>query len=240
MTISGYSNAFVDLMLGWLKGLANWVLRLFNLAGSASGSPLVWLADNWLKLLIFFLVLGIVLDRLIWLIRWRPYWVWFRKERVIVNDDRFFINADIDRADDWEGDLASNWDEHDYVVASTVVKRQESRKPASKSSGKNRRNASGSDGQGSRRRTEGTKVRRHTSDSGRTADRKPGANGSEKGTRNREERVNKPEIFATQLKKRDVSDSYEDEVFNVSNLPVFDEFNSEAQDARKSRRKRRK
>ena len=113
MTISGYSNAIVDLMLGWLKGIANWVLRLFNLAGSTSGSPLVWLADNWSKLLIFFLVLGLVLDRLIWLIRWRPYWVWFRKERVIVNDDRFFINADIDRADDLEGDLASNWDEHD-------------------------------------------------------------------------------------------------------------------------------
>ena len=118
MTISGYSNAFVDLMLGWLKGLANWVLRLFNLAGSASGSPLVWLSRNWSKLLVFFLVLGLVLDRLIWLIRWRPYWVWFRKERVIVNDDRFFNDADIDRADDWEGDLASNWDEHDYVVIS--------------------------------------------------------------------------------------------------------------------------
>ena len=34
MTISGYSNAIVDVMLGWLKGLANWVLRLFNLAGN--------------------------------------------------------------------------------------------------------------------------------------------------------------------------------------------------------------
>jgi hypothetical protein len=78
MTISGYSNAIVDLMLGWLKGLANWVLRLFNLAGGAAGSPLVWLADNWLKLLIFFLALGIILDRLVWLIRWRAYWVWVR------------------------------------------------------------------------------------------------------------------------------------------------------------------
>ena len=46
MTISGYSNAFVDLMLGWLKGLANWVLRLFNLAGSVGGSPLLWLSKN--------------------------------------------------------------------------------------------------------------------------------------------------------------------------------------------------
>ncbi len=241
MTISGYSNAIVDLMLGWLKGIANWVLRLFNLAGSASGSPLVWLADNWSKLLIFFLVLGLVLDRLIWLIRWRPYWVWFRKERVIVNDDRFFINADIDRADDWEGDLASNWDEHDYVVASTVVKRQEARKPANQPSGaKKRPTASKGRAPTSRRRPEGTKVKRHLSDSERAADKNSGAQSEKNGVKGQEERVHRPEnIFATQLKKRDVSDSYEDEVFNVSNLPVFDEFNRPEQAERKPRRRRR-
>ena len=240
MTISGYSNAIVDLMLGWLKGIANWVLRLFNLAGSASGSPLVWLADNWSKLLIFFLVLGLVLDRLIWLIRWRPYWVWFRKERVIVNDDRFFINADIDRADDLEGDLASNWDEHDYVVASTVVKRQEARRPANKPSGEKRRTTSRGSAHVARRRPEGTRVRRHVSDSERTKDEKPVAQSVENGVHGQEERVHGPEnIFATRLKKRDVSDSYEDEVFNVSNLPAFDEFNRPEQAERKPRRKRR-
>ena len=31
-------------------------------------------------------------------------------------------------------------------------------------------------------------------------------------------------FFNVDLRNRDVSDSYEDEVFNVSNLPVFDEF----------------
>ena len=125
MTITGYSNAIVDVMLGWLKGLANWVLRLFNLAGSARTSPLLWLSQNWLKLLIFFLIVGVGLDLIIWLIRWRPYWVWFRKERVIVNDDRFFESADMDKAADYEEALQDNWDEHDYVVASTVVRRQE-------------------------------------------------------------------------------------------------------------------
>ena len=240
MTISGYSNAIVDLMLGWLKGIANWVLRLFNLAGSASGSPLVWLADNWSKLLVFFLVLGLVLDRLIWLIRWRPYWVWFRKERVIVNDDRFFINADIDRADDWEGDLVSNWDEHDYVVASTVVKRQEVRKPANQPSGAKRCPASKGKASASRRRPEGTRVRRYVSDSDRTADKKLGAQSVKNGVQEHQERVHRPEnIFSTQLRKRDVSDSYEDEVFNVSNLPVFDEFNRPEQTERKARRRRR-
>lgn len=240
MTISGYSNAIVDLMLGWLKGLANWVLRLFNLAGSASGSPLVWLADNWSKLLFFFLVLGLVLDRLVWLIRWRPYWVWFRKERVIVNDDRFFINADIDRADDWEGDLASNWDEHDYVVASTVVKRQEARRSANQPSGTKRRPASKGKAPATRRRPEGTRVKRHVSESERATAEKPGAQSVRDGAQGQEARVHRPEnIFATQLKKRDVSDSYEDEVFNVSNLPVFDEFNRGEQAQRKPRRRRR-
>lgn len=240
MTISGYSNAIVDLMLGWLKGIANWVLRLFNLAGSASGSPLVWLADNWLKLLIFFLVLGVVLDRLVWLIRWRPYWVWFRKERVIVNDDRFFINADIDRADDWEGDLASNWDEHDYVVASTVVKREEARKPGGRADRSNRRQIpSGNRGQ-YRRRLEGTKVKRYTGSSEKTAARGDETRGKDNTSRGSEEHTRKPDnIFSGELKKQDVSDSYEDEVFNVSNLPVFDEFDGSKQARRKPRRTRR-
>ena len=234
MTISGYSNAIVDVMLGWLKGLANWVLRLFNLAGSASGSPLVWLSQNWLKLLIFFLTLGILLDLLIWLIRWRPYWVWFRKERVIVNDDRFFNDADIDRAGDWEGDLASNWDEHDYVVASTVVKRQEGRKPGGQMPGTKRKASADRNGATPRRRSEGTKVKRHTGDSARpSADRQTGkTTDSQKGDAHR------PEIFATELKKRDVTDRYEDEVFNVNNLPVFDEFNNR-QSHRKTRRRQR-
>jgi hypothetical protein len=234
MTISGYSNAIVDVMLGWLKGLANWVLRLFNLAGSASGSPLVWLSQNWLKLLIFFLTLGILLDLLIWLIRWRPYWVWFRKERVIVNDDRFFNDADIDRAGDWEGDLASNWDEHDYVVASTVVKRQGGRKPGGQTPGTKRKASADRSGATPRRRSEGTKVKRHTGDSARpAADRQTGkTTDSQKGDAHR------PEIFATELKKRDVTDRYEDEVFNVNNLPVFDEFNSR-QSHRKTRRRQR-
>ena len=30
MTQSGYSSALVNVMLGWLKALASWVLKLFN------------------------------------------------------------------------------------------------------------------------------------------------------------------------------------------------------------------
>lgn len=237
MTISGYSNAIVDVMLGWLKGLANWVLRLFNLAGSVSASPLLWLSRNWLKLLIFFLVLGVVLDRLVWLIRWRPYWVWFRKERVIVNDSRFFVGADMDKAPDWEGDLMGNWDEHDYVVASTVVNRRP--RGAKATPAKPARRSDARRGQAAVRRREGTKVERHVDRAGpKPATRDDRALHRRRGS----ETVSAPDdsIFSMSLKKTPASDSYEDEVFNVSNLPVFDEYGGNERKKPNRRQRQRK
>jgi hypothetical protein len=223
MTISGYSNAFVDVMLGWLKGLANWVLRLFNLAGRTGGSPLLWLSQNWLKLLIFFLVLGVVLDRLIWLIRWRPYWVWFRKERVIVNDEKFFASADMDRAPDWERHLNGNWDEHDYVVASTVVRRKKGEKPRGAVVKNGKRPEKTSERRDRRR---DARVEKHVErPSAKDAGRKATARAEGEKPRRTEATYEPDNIFASgRLNKPEVSDQYEDEVFNVSNLPVADEF----------------
>ena len=232
MTIRGTSNAIVDLMLGWLKGLANWVLRLFNLAGSTGGSPLLWLSQNWLKLLVFFLVLGVAVDLLVWLIRWRPYWVWFRKERVIVNDEKFFASADMDKAPDWERHLSGNWDEHDYVVASTVVRRQKGDKPRGAVVKDGKRPASRKTQPSNRRRS--AKVEKHVerkraaSAVKRQDEPMRAADRTERGdehTRNKARRDYQADnIFAGKLNKPEVSDQYEDEVFNVSNLPVADEF----------------
>lgn len=134
MTQTGYTNAIVNAMLGWLKGLASWVLRLFNLSGGFS--PLKFLADNWLQLLVFFLILGVVIDLLVWLIRWRPHWVWFRKKRVIINDKNFFAQEKyIDDSDDWDVPVRKesskpvrprrNWEDNDFVVPSNDRRRRE-------------------------------------------------------------------------------------------------------------------
>ena len=139
MTQTGYSNAIVNAMLGWLKGLAGWVLKLFNL--SSGFSPLEFLANNWLKLLVFFLILGVVVDLLVWLIRWRPHWVWFRKIRVIINDKNFFAQEKyIDDDGDWDmeprrrpqkdGRPAKprrNWEDSEFVVPSQERRRREER-----------------------------------------------------------------------------------------------------------------
>ena len=136
MTQTGYSNAIVNALLGWLKGFASWVLKLFNLSGGFS--PLEFLANNWLKLLIFFLILGVALDLLVWLIRWRPHWVWFRKKRVIINDKNFFAQEKyIDDEDDWDFEPRRkpadsrpvkprrNWEDSEFVVPSAQRRRRE-------------------------------------------------------------------------------------------------------------------
>ncbi|MBR0368332.1 MAG: hypothetical protein IJH86_08100, partial [Clostridia bacterium] len=137
MTISGYSSATVDTMLGWLKGFANWVLRLFHLAGSAGANPLLWLSRNWLFLLIVLMAVGVAGDILVWLVRWRPHWVWFHKERVIVNDENFFNDSDIrDQLDLVPDDLLEkNWQERDYVVASTLVRPQDGARASTRTPG---------------------------------------------------------------------------------------------------------
>ena len=39
---------------------------------------------HWLSMLLTLLIAGVVIDLLVWLIRWRPYWVWFRKKRIVI------------------------------------------------------------------------------------------------------------------------------------------------------------
>ena len=89
------STAVMNIMLSWLKGVASWILGLFDLAGSSGFSPLTWLSENWLPMLIVLLVAGVVIDLLVWLVRWRPHWIWFNKKRIVINDDDFFTGEDL-------------------------------------------------------------------------------------------------------------------------------------------------
>lgn len=84
------ADNLANVLLGWLKVVANWVLKLFNLAQQDGTSPLVTLARLWLPILAVILIAGTVTDLVIWLIRWRPYWIWTHKKRVIINDSHFF------------------------------------------------------------------------------------------------------------------------------------------------------
>ena len=191
MTQTGYTNAIVDAMLSWLKGLASWFLKLFNLSGGFS--PLKFLADNWKQLLIFFLIVGVVLDLLVWLIRWRPHWIWFRKKRIIINDKNFFSGKPSDsecarqrvKTSAYAGNIRrpkEDWQDSDYVIYG-----KDRRKRMEQAQKKSQRPV--------KRQSEHTDV---FSD----------------------------DLFNVNAKQR-FSDRYEDEVFNVSNLPHIDSGNYE-------------
>lgn len=204
MTQTGYSSALVNVMLGWLKGLANWVLKLFNLAGSG-GSPLLWLSDNWMKLLILFLALGLAMDWLVWMIRWRPYWVWFRKKRIVVNDERFLSGSYGELDDDDEGL------DRQYVVPSTIVRR----KPAAQKQAESRRTETKS---GRVATTVRPAQKRRVNASARTVGpRTVRPIRTAKKTPQHDRFAD--ELFEVGHSEQEYSDFYEDEVFNVSNLP---------------------
>ena len=197
MTQTGTSNTIVNVMLGWLKGLASWVLRLFNLSGGIS--PLRFLANNWLKLLVVLLIVGVAADLLIWLIRWRPHWVWFHKKRVIINDKNFFAGEnDFDDEDDWDRPSergsrrpSGNWRDNDFVVAGAARREREARE---------RREA-----MRRKARAERMKAQRASAEeSGEPTD------------------VFRDGLFNVNAKQK-FSDRYEDEVFSVSNLPQREE-----------------
>lgn len=193
MTQSGYSSALVNVMLGWLKALANWVLKLFNLAGGGL-SPLMWLSKHWMQLLVFCLAAGVAMDFIVWMLRWRPYWVWFRRQRIVVNDERMLSERSYEKRD------AHGEYEKRYVVPSTIVKRRPARRPKPAARPQ-------------------TAVRRQRSavvpvSHARTAVK----NAAPRRPQPRMD-VFTDELFEVGQTQNGFQDVYEDEVFDVSNLP---------------------
>lgn len=87
---SGYAEGFINAMLGWIRGLAASVAAGFQSTGSgASGGAafLSWLGAHWLSLLVVLIAIGIAIDWLVWMLRWRPYWLWVGKRRIVLDDE---------------------------------------------------------------------------------------------------------------------------------------------------------
>lgn len=101
-----YSNTIVSGMLSWLRGIANWAINLFNLSGERSLSLLTWFSEHWIGLLVTLILIGLAIDWLVWIIRWRPYWVWFRTKRILIDDtDAPRPRGRFSREDDdWDGE----------------------------------------------------------------------------------------------------------------------------------------
>lgn len=80
-----FSESVVEVMLSWMRWLTGWFWNIAN-SGETGGGFLRWFSDHWVGLAVFLIVAGVIVDWLIWMIRWRPYWLWLRKRQIIYED----------------------------------------------------------------------------------------------------------------------------------------------------------
>ncbi|MEG2603570.1 MAG: hypothetical protein RSB91_01465 [Clostridia bacterium] len=72
--MNGFTNTILTLLLSWLKALFNSLWRLFT--SESGGSIYSFLSNHWKTIFLILCVGGFVLDRVVYFIRWRPYYVW--------------------------------------------------------------------------------------------------------------------------------------------------------------------
>lgn len=90
--MGGFAKTMYNALLGWLRGITAWVWQSAGdgeqLVSEASGSWLRWLADNWLPLVIILCAAGVLIDVIVYIIRWQPYRVWLRFLRALTGKDK--------------------------------------------------------------------------------------------------------------------------------------------------------
>ena len=72
-------------MLSWMRWLTSWFWNIANSEGTGGGF-LLWFSEHWISLALFLIIAGVIIDWLIWMIRWRPYWLWLRKRQIIYEE----------------------------------------------------------------------------------------------------------------------------------------------------------
>ncbi len=69
--MNGLANAILTLLLSWLRIIIN---RIWSLVNSETGNRFfAFLAEHWLTILLVLGVGGFIVDKIIYLIRWRPF-----------------------------------------------------------------------------------------------------------------------------------------------------------------------
>ncbi|MGN1020163.1 MAG: hypothetical protein ACI4O7_07290 [Aristaeellaceae bacterium] len=72
--MGSFASGIFSAMLGWIRGA---IAYLWNAAATPEGGGLLsWMADNWLPLTLILCVAGMVIDLVVYLLRWQPYKVW--------------------------------------------------------------------------------------------------------------------------------------------------------------------
>lgn len=71
-----FAGTLFSMLLGWVQTAAAWVWGLITNADTSAW--LRWLVDHWLTLTLALCIGGLMVDFIVYLIRWQPYRMWGR------------------------------------------------------------------------------------------------------------------------------------------------------------------
>ena len=86
MSESGFIDWLVKTMLGWARWITDLMWNSIN-STTRDGGVLGWFGAHWKIVALIMILAGIVVDWLVWMVRWRPYWLWFRKKQIIYAEE---------------------------------------------------------------------------------------------------------------------------------------------------------
>ena len=73
-----FADSLFTVLMSWVRGLVNAIWALFN---SDHTTMLEFFGKNWLIIAVVIIGAGLVIDWIIWLLRWQPYHLWAQRAR---------------------------------------------------------------------------------------------------------------------------------------------------------------
>ncbi|MBR5301540.1 MAG: hypothetical protein IKU38_01735 [Clostridia bacterium] len=73
-----FADSLFTVLMSWVRGLVNAIWALFT---AEHTTLLEFLGKNWMVLAAVMIVAGLVIDWVVWLLRWQPYHLWAQRAR---------------------------------------------------------------------------------------------------------------------------------------------------------------
>lgn len=73
-----FADSLFSVLMSWVRALVNGIWALFT---SDHTTLLEFLGKNWLLIAVALMIAGLVIDWLVWLVRWQPYHIWAQRVR---------------------------------------------------------------------------------------------------------------------------------------------------------------
>ncbi len=77
--MGAFADTLFSVLLSWVKSAVGSLVTLFQSGGDRG--ILAWLGNNWLLIVLVLVAGGLVMDWLMWLVRWQPYHIWATRAR---------------------------------------------------------------------------------------------------------------------------------------------------------------